>query len=251
MATVERTPVRDARPPDRPDVHVVNVLLDCVERPVGPRRVLSLGFSIPFFVRRLNGQERELARWRSVHARRSMTAEPSTQLKGREMRQILTHVRHQGVAYVALFVALGGTTYAATSLPTGSVGAAQLRDGSLTPRKLNSSLIGGYIRAWAHVSSTGHVIAGSPGAEAFYRALTGTTLPGPNYFVGWSRAKLSGRCSPIVTLDENGPVGSRGSTVEASMSGPEFPKVRSSVAVVLANAADQNVPDNFVVAVVC
>ena len=35
------------------------------------------------------------------------------------MRGILTHLRGNVVAYIALFVALGGTSYAAFSLPAG------------------------------------------------------------------------------------------------------------------------------------
>ena len=32
------------------------------------------------------------------------------------------HVRHNVVGYLALFAALGGTSYAAVAIPTGSVG---------------------------------------------------------------------------------------------------------------------------------
>jgi hypothetical protein len=42
------------------------------------------------------------------------------------------------VALVALFVALGGTGYAAFSLPSDSVGTAQLRDGAVTKRKISA-----------------------------------------------------------------------------------------------------------------
>jgi len=41
------------------------------------------------------------------------------------------------VALIALFVALGGTTYAATSLPRQSVGTAQLKNGAVTGTKIN------------------------------------------------------------------------------------------------------------------
>jgi hypothetical protein len=62
------------------------------------------------------------------------------------------------VAYIALFIALGGTTYAATSLPTGSVGTKQLKDGAVTNAKLHKhsvtafdvvdhSLTGGQIKS--------------------------------------------------------------------------------------------------------
>jgi hypothetical protein len=44
---------------------------------------------------------------------------------------LLSHGRHNLVAYLALFVALGGTSYAAITLPAKSVGAKQLRSGSV------------------------------------------------------------------------------------------------------------------------
>jgi hypothetical protein len=45
------------------------------------------------------------------------------------------------ISLLALFVALGGTTYAATSLPRHSVGTAQLRNGAVTKKKLNKRTI--------------------------------------------------------------------------------------------------------------
>lgn len=44
---------------------------------------------------------------------------------------MLRHVRDNAVAYVALFVSLGGTSYAAVQLPRDSVGAAQIRTGAV------------------------------------------------------------------------------------------------------------------------
>ena len=41
------------------------------------------------------------------------------------------------IAWLALFVALGGTTYAAVSLPRNSVGAKQLRKHAVTYAKLD------------------------------------------------------------------------------------------------------------------
>ena len=53
------------------------------------------------------------------------------------------HVRRNVVAYVALFVALGGTSYGALKLPDNSVGTAQLRDGSVTSSKLAPGAVTG------------------------------------------------------------------------------------------------------------
>ena len=52
------------------------------------------------------------------------------------MLKTLTFIRHNAIALLALFVALGGTSYAALSLPAGSVGTQQLRNGAVTSRKL-------------------------------------------------------------------------------------------------------------------
>lgn len=45
------------------------------------------------------------------------------------------------IALIALFVALGGTTYAATSLPRNSVGTAQLKRGAVTRNKISTKTI--------------------------------------------------------------------------------------------------------------
>jgi hypothetical protein len=63
-------------------------------------------------------------------------------------------------------------------------------------------------------------------------------------------------CALIVTLDARGPASSRGSTAESFIYGRglKFPggkRVPIAVGVVVANAADQNVPDSFYLAVVC
>ena len=59
------------------------------------------------------------------------------------LRRLIVHGRHNAIAYAALFVALGGTSYAALKLPansvkakqiaSGAVGTAEVRNGSLRP----------------------------------------------------------------------------------------------------------------------
>ena len=75
------------------------------------------------------------------------------------LNRLLDHIRHSIVGYIALFIAMGGSGYAAISLPSGSVGSAQLRNGSIGPVKFNRQFINGSIRAWAVVSPTGTVQA--------------------------------------------------------------------------------------------
>lgn len=59
-------------------------------------------------------------------------------------------------------LALGGASYAAVS---NSVGTAQLRNGAVTPPKLNHGLIGGYVRAWAVTNNGCQLVASSGGAR--------------------------------------------------------------------------------------
>lgn len=54
------------------------------------------------------------------------------------MRKLPRPTYSSVVATLALFIALGGAAYAATSLPRNSVGSAQIRDGAVTPAKLSS-----------------------------------------------------------------------------------------------------------------
>ncbi len=59
------------------------------------------------------------------------------------MYRLLAHVRRQGVAYLALFVALGGTSYAAFRLPKNSVGTKQLKNGAVTAAKVKKGTLKG------------------------------------------------------------------------------------------------------------
>jgi hypothetical protein len=102
------------------------------------------------------------------------------------MRRLVGHMRSNVVGWVALFVALGGTGYAAVSIPRNSVGANQLRNRSITPIKFDPRSIGGNVRAWAIVTSDGRVIASSrprptvdtnPGLPGFYTLRWGVVLP--------------------------------------------------------------------------
>jgi hypothetical protein len=81
--------------------------------------------------------------------------------------RLLHHIKNNAVAYIALFVALTGTSYAAVSLPSNSVGQRQIRNDVITPPKLNGSTIGGYVLYWAHIDTNGRVLDSRPsGARA-------------------------------------------------------------------------------------
>jgi hypothetical protein len=54
---------------------------------------------------------------------------------------MLTHLKRNAVAYAALFLALGGTSYAAVRLPAGSVGTKELHSGAVTKTKLHRGAV--------------------------------------------------------------------------------------------------------------
>ncbi|MFL5845520.1 MAG: hypothetical protein ACJ762_12580 [Solirubrobacteraceae bacterium] len=71
---------------------------------------------------------------------------------------MLRHARTNLVAYLALFVALGGASYAAVALPRNSVGAAQIKKNAVTTAKVkNGSLVAADFKA-------GQLPAGAAGA---------------------------------------------------------------------------------------
>jgi hypothetical protein len=83
------------------------------------------------------------------------------------MKRVAWQLRSNLVAYLALFVALGGTSYAAFTLPAGSVGERQIKNHAIDPVKLNPKFIGASVRYWAIVDGSGHVIASHPKPKTF------------------------------------------------------------------------------------
>jgi hypothetical protein len=87
------------------------------------------------------------------------------------MKRLIHSLRSQSIGVAALFVALGGTGYAAISIPKNSVGTRQIRNaavtasklgkGSITATKLNGSSIPGYVAFSAHIAINGQVTASS------------------------------------------------------------------------------------------
>lgn len=120
------------------------------------------------------------------------------------------------MGYIALFISLGGTSYAALSLPAGSVGTRQLRNGavtskkianrSITPAKLDPAAIGGSIRHWAFINQDGGVIGGSRGVHA-----SAPTQLGQPYYVSWGD-QFSHSCAVLANspgTEGNGPIANR------------------------------------------
>lgn len=114
------------------------------------------------------------------------------------MNRLLAFGRTNAIAIVALFVALGGTGYAAVNLPAGSVGGRALRNHSITPNKFDRSAIGGYVRYWARIGASGQVISSRPRVRvlAWYKP--------PSLYAGgqlrW-RDPVSRSCFSIATAE--------------------------------------------------
>jgi hypothetical protein len=117
------------------------------------------------------------------------------------MKRLLAHGRDNAVAYLALSLALGGTSYAALSLPAASVGSRQLKNHSITPIKLSRQVgaFGGYVRDWALIDKGGRQLAGNrPAVNEGGQA-------GPVYGITWRIGKgrfdaFSSHCVPVVTV---------------------------------------------------
>jgi hypothetical protein len=127
------------------------------------------------------------------------------------MSRLLTHLRRNVIGYLALFVALGGTSYAAFSLPKNSVGTRQLRNGAVTnkklgraavnPANLSHKTIAGYMRAYAQIGPGGQLMASRPGAHLLYWNTTG---PGPGGLISWNQ-RVPTSCFALATTTATGP----------------------------------------------
>jgi hypothetical protein len=114
------------------------------------------------------------------------------------VHRLIAHFRSNLVGWVALFVALGGTGYAAVAIPRNSVGAPQLKNHAVTPVKLNPKFIGGSVRAWAIVSSAGKVIAGSGQPHLVF-----SNSPA-QFDIQWS-VRFGPRCATVANVDAESP----------------------------------------------
>ncbi|HEX8976912.1 MAG TPA: hypothetical protein VF781_10400 [Solirubrobacteraceae bacterium] len=100
------------------------------------------------------------------------------------MTRVVHHLKSNVVAYLALFIALGGTGYAAIRLPAGSVDNRALRNHSVSAVKLDRGSIAGYVRDWARIDSNGRLVSSRPKARLIGWTETG---PAPGGLIQWSR----------------------------------------------------------------
>jgi hypothetical protein len=168
------------------------------------------------------------------------------------MTRILNHARTNLVAYIALFVALGGTSYAAISLPAGSVGTRQLRNGAVTSRKLaghavtaaalDPKSIAGHIADWAQIRADGHVVASSPRAS-----VTSSDPSRGLYQVYWHRS-IPQNCIAIANPVNVAPLTT---SATANTFGPNGQGRGAHILVSTFDASGNNVPENVNVVVIC
>jgi hypothetical protein len=119
--------------------------------------------------------------------------------------KLLNHFKHNVIAYGALFVALGGTSYAAIKLPAGSVGTKQLRNGAVTNKKLakgsvaagdlDHKTLGGSVRGYVQISALGQILASRPAAKV---VVWHTTGPDPGGTIQWTQ-RMPSSCFAMAT----------------------------------------------------
>jgi hypothetical protein len=167
-------------------------------------------------------------------------------------RALLHHIKSNAIGYVALFIALGGTSYAAIAIPAGSVGTRQLHKGAVTGSKLarnavsatnlNPSSIAGHVADWAQVRASGQVTTSSP------KAWVVLSDPTRGLFqVSWHRS-IPSRCIAVANPVNVAPLTSPAS---ADTFGPTGQGRSSHVVVSTFDSGGNNVPENFNVLILC
>ena len=114
---------------------------------------------------------------------------------GRSLAKLGTYVRRHHVALIALFVALGGTSYAAVKLPRNSVGTKQLKKNAVVSSKVKDGSL--LVRDF----SAGQLPAGPQGAAGSQGAVGPQGAQGPAGDTVYKRTIL---VSPVGARAENG-----------------------------------------------
>jgi hypothetical protein len=119
---------------------------------------------------------------------------------------MLAYLRRHHIGLLALFVALGGTSYAAAKLPKNSVGSSQIRSGAVTQSKLQKSLQSKLAKAGVPgpVGATGATGAtGAQGPQGAQGEKGEKGDPGPTSAgVGGTNLSVSPVGTPVPTLTD-------------------------------------------------
>ena len=131
------------------------------------------------------------------------------------MRTFARHLRHNAIAYVALVLAMGGTSYAATTLPANSIGTRQLQNGAVTGQKVQAHSLLARDFKLGQLSSG---VKGNTGAAG---------LQGPKGDSGTAGAQGSkgdtGAAGPQGNKGDTGPAGPQGPKGDTGPAGPQGP----------------------------
>lgn len=158
------------------------------------------------------------------------------------MCRLTAHIRGNVIAYLALFIALGGSGYAAVAIPRNSVGTQQLRNGAVTPAKLSGRQIGGSIFAWAYIDANGKVLASHGLRRGVVRGAGG------EYGFGVTDQRVSKGCAATASVATTSTEGNIPGSAVAILG--LFPRP-ASVVVHTFNTAGEAVQLPFVVEVLC
>lgn len=120
------------------------------------------------------------------------------------MTRILPFLRSNAIALCALFIALGGTSYAAIALPKNSVGNRQLKNHSVTPVKLDGGKTAGYVLDFAQITGGGLVAESRPRGARILGWNGTPNTPGIGGSIQWSN-RISQSCIPMVSDDGASP----------------------------------------------
>ena len=105
------------------------------------------------------------------------------------MLKILTFIRRHAIALLALFIALGGTSYAALA-----INGNQIRNRTIDSIKLNPRSISASIRAWVIVYGDSNSASAGPSSSPVHvRAI------GVGETITWPHRRFGRNCMPSVT----------------------------------------------------
>ena len=177
------------------------------------------------------------------------------------IRRLVHHANRHSIAYLALvcsMLALTGASYAAFSVPRNSVGTSQLKNGSVTERKLknqsidpvkwNPTYVTSFVRRWANVGSTGQYLSGSPSGAS---KAVGTTGSG-TYELTWGDAFAS-FCAPLATVESTS-TSAGPNTTTAGFADANIQTQSGNATVVYVHTYDVHgnpAPEPFSVAILC